>query len=452
MIKNINDLIKGKFAKERADALSAFERALKRVMPERCVKDFVRAGRNGFYCCGEFYKTDDFSDINLIAFGKAAERMTLALLDTLSGAVSFSNGVVVSKEFASPYKLPHSFEKIAGGHPIPNKNSLIAGDAILRLAEKTSRNSLTFVLISGGGSAMVESPLVPLEDLQKATKLIMERGADIKELNAVRKHLSGVKGGRLLMRLKGKVISLIISDVIGDRLDTIASGPTYFDETTFSDALNVIRKYGLEDVLPRTVIEALKSKKGGETLKNGSPHLDRVKNVLIATNFDACKELKDYLRKKGYTVIYLGSSVQGEAREVAKVFGGIAEDASKGRLSVPLPVAFVFGGETTVHVRGNGIGGRNEELVLAALPFLSESSAVFASIGTDGIDGKSDACGAIADSDTFFAAKENGVDFLKFLENNDAHNFFSKVNGLIFTGNTGTNVADIAVLIVKRMQ
>ncbi len=450
MIKNIDDLIRGRFAKERADALSAFERALNRVMPKRCIKDFVRAGRNGFYCCGEFYKTDDFSDINLIAFGKAAEKMALALLDTLSGSVRFSNGVVVSKEFTSPDRLPDSFVKIVGGHPIPDKNSLIAGDAILRLANKTNRNSFTFVLISGGGSAMVESPFVPLEDLQKATKLIMEKGADIKELNAVRKHLSGIKGGRLLMRLKGKVVSLIISDVIGDRLDTIASGPTYFDETTFSDALNVIPKYELEDVLPQTVIEALKSGKGGETLKKDSSHLDRVKNVLVATNFDACKELKNYLRKKGYTVIYLGSSVQGEAREVAKVFGGIAEDASKGRLSVPLPVAFVFGGETTVHVRGNGIGGRNEELVLASLPFLSESSAVFASMGTDGIDGKSDAAGAIADSDTLFEAKENGTDFLKFLENNDAHNFFSRVNSLIFTGNTGTNVADIAVLIAKR--
>ncbi len=450
MIKNINDFIKGRFAKERTDALSAFERALMRIMPERCIKNFVRAGENGFHCCGEFYKTDDFSDINLIAFGKAAERMALALLDTLSGTVSFSNGVVVSKEFTSSDKLPRSFEKIVGGHPIPDKNSLIAGDAVLHLAEKTSRNSLTFVLISGGGSAMVESPLVPLEDLQKATKLIMERGADIKELNTVRKHLSGIKGGRLLMHLKGKVISLIISDVIGDRLDTIASGPTYFDETTFSDALNVIRKYGLENVLPRTVIDALKNKKGGETLKKGSPHLDRGKNVLAATNFDACKELNNYLKKRGYTVIYLGSSVQGEAREVAKVFGGIAEDASKGRLSVLLPVAFVFGGETTVHVRGHGIGGRNEELVLAALPFLAESNAVFASMGTDGIDGKSDACGAIADSDTLFEAKEKGADFLKSLENNDAHNFFSRVNSLIFTGNTGTNVADIAVLIVKR--
>ena len=331
---------------------------------------------------------------------------------------------------------------------------MLAGEEILKLAKETGDKDLTIVLISGGGSAMVESPLVPLKDLQHATKVLMESGANIEELNTVRKHLSNIKGGRLLAHLKGDVVSLIISDVIGDRLDTIASGPTYFDETTFKDALSIIDKYGIESKLPESVMTVLKKGAKGElpeTLKEEEFYKKNVQNVLVATNFDAGSEAVKYLKNKGYSVLYLGDAIQGEAREVAKVFGGIAQSAYAGRLSVNgFPFALVFGGETTVTVKGNGIGGRNEEFVLAALLFLSNVNAVIVSVGTDGIDGKSNAAGAIADSDTLMLSEKMGIDYSDFLKNNNAHHFFERTGGLIFTGNTGTNVADIGVLIIVR--
>ena len=452
MIKNREQLVKGRFSKERADALSALESALERINPEVCIKRILKIHGNEFTYNDHRYSLNDFEHIYLIAFGKAADRMALSVFNTLSEVpgLKISNAVVVSKEFKE--NLPNYVKKIKGGHPLPDENSIKAGQEILKLAGKTTNKDLTLVLISGGGSAMVESPLVPLDNLQQTTKLLMEAGANINELNTVRKHLSNIKGGKLLTHLRGQVISLIISDVIGDKLDTIASGPTYFDNTTFQDALKIIDKYSLRNKIPEIVLKILREGiegKVSETLKENSPDILRVQNILVATNFDACNEAVKYLKSRGYTVLYLGSSIQGEAREVAKVVGGIAMDGGKERLGVPMPIAVIFGGETTVTVKGNGIGGRNEELVLASLPFLAETQAVFTSVGTDGIDGKSYAAGAIADSDTLTEAKERGLDFSRFLINNDAHNFFNSIGGLVVTGNTGTNVADIGIMIIK---
>ncbi len=451
MIKNFNKLIHGRFSAERTDVLSALEIALKRVDPEQCIKDRLKLYGDVFTYNGKRYHLNTFDHIYLVAFGKAAEKMAKAVLDVFSEipGLKIVETLVVAKEFKE--NLPYNVKKIHGGHPIPNINSVEAGKEILKIAEKTTDNDLTFVLISGGGSAMVEKPLVSLDDLQRTTSLLLEAGANIEELNTVRKHLSEIKGGKLLKHLKGQVISIIISDVVGDKLDTIASGPTYFDTSTFQDALKTVNKYYLKGKIPKTVLDTLKMGTNGsiaETLKEDSEEMLRVQNILIATNYDACKEATNYLKGKEYNVLYVGSSIQGEAREVAKVFGGIAIDAFKKRLEIHLPIAVVFGGETTVTVKGSGKGGRNEEFVLSSLPFLSRSKTVLASIGTDGIDGKSNAAGAIADSDTISKSIEKGLNFSHFLENNDAHRFFSGLDDLIMTGSTGTNVADIAILIV----
>ncbi len=455
MIKNFNELTKGRFAKERADALSALTAAIERVLPENCIKNVLKLQGHKILCKNKEYDIESYEHIYLIAFGKAAERMAKSVLDVLSSAVTntkIAGAVCVTKEFKG--LLPPFVKKITGGHPIPDEQSVLAGEEILKLAKETGERDLTIILISGGGSAMVESPLVPLKDLQHATKVLMESGANIEELNAVRKHLSNIKGGRLLAHIKGDVLALIISDVIGDELGTIASGPTYFDKTTFKDALSIIDKYGIESELPESVITVLKKGAKGElleTLKEREYYEKSVENVLVATNFDAGSEAVKYLKNEGYSVLYLGDAIQGEAREVAKVFGGVAQSAYAGKLSVNgFPFALVFGGETTVTVKGSGVGGRNEEFVLAVLPFLSKTKAVIASIGTDGIDGRSNAAGAIADSDTLILSEEMGVDYSDFLRNNDAHHFFERAGGLIFTGNTGTNVADIGVLIVVR--
>jgi glycerate 2-kinase len=453
MAKDTDKLIKGSFAEERADALSSIEAALKRIDPEESVKDVLKIYGDEFMHDGHIYRLNRFDHIYIIAFGKAAEGMTKAVLDVFFEIplLEVTEVITVTKEFRGI--LPEDVKKIYGGHPLPNEDSLKAGREILKLAKKTTDNDLTFLLISGGGSAMVESPRVPLKDLQKATKLLMESGANIEELNTVRKHLSEIKGGGLLREIRGQVVSFIISDVIGDKLGVIASGPTYFDNSSFQDALNIIDKYYLKTKMPKSVLEVLENGAKGEipeTLKENSPGMERVENILVATNFDACKAASAYLRSKGYSVIYLGSSIQGEAREVAKVFGGIAMDGGKGKLGVSLPAAVVFGGETTVTVKGDGIGGRNEELVLAIVPYLAETNAVFVSVGTDGIDGKSSAAGAIADSETLKKSQNKGLNLERFLANNDAHHFFNSLEDLIITGSTGTNVADIGVLIMSK--
>ena len=453
MIKNRDKLIKGSFADERSDALSSIEAALKRVDSEESIKDTLKIYGDEFTHDGRIYRLNRFDHIYIIAFGKAAEGMTKAVLDVFSEIplLEATEVITVTKEFRGI--LPEDVKKIYGGHPLPNEDSLKAGREILKLAKKTTDNDLTFLLISGGGSAMVESPRVQLKDLQKATKLLMESGANIEELNTVRKHLSEIKGGGLLREIRGQVVSFIISDVIGDKLGVIASGPTYFDNSSFQDSLDIIDKYYLKTKMPKSVLEVLENGAKGEipeTLKENSPDMERVENILAATNFDACNAASAYLRSKGYSVIYLGSSIQGEAREVAKVFGGIAMDGGKGKLGVSLPAAVVFGGETTVTVKGDGIGGRNEELVLAIVPYLAETNAVFVSVGTDGIDGKSSAAGAIADSETLKKSQNKGLNLEHFLVNNDAHHFFNSMEDLIITGSTGTNVADIGVLIMSK--
>ncbi len=444
MIKNKHSLLRGRFARQRADVLNALEEVFLRIDPYKCVKNVVKREGEFFVVAGRKFPCCEFEHIYLISFGKAAVKMAKALIDV----VDVNKGIVVSNEPVAEF--PGNVEYFTGGHPLPNENSVKAGEAVLKLASGTNDSDLTFVLISGGGSALLEKPLVPLEDLQKITGLLMNAGADIFELNTVRKHLSEIKGGKLLLSLKGKIISLIISDVIGDSLDTIASGPTYFDNSTFSDALDILKKYNLLDVAPESVIKILEKGKAGEipeTLKEDAFSEKKCENILIATNFDACKAAENYLRKKGYSVLYLGSGVQGESREVAKAFGGIITELSRDRLEIHSPAAVIFGGETTVTVRGNGIGGRNGEFVLASLPFLERANGVLCSVGTDGKDGLSESAGAIADSDTIEFAASLKLNWKEYLKNNDSSTFFEKINSLIYTGKTGTNVADIVIFI-----
>jgi len=445
MIKNKALLVKGTFANERKSVLNAFEHALQRIDPAVCIESYVQRNGNMLKIGDEILDLSEFDRIYLIAFGKASVKMSKAIIKT----IDISEGIIASNEDSA--ELPENIRFIRGGHPISDENSLLSGKEILNFASKITDRDLTFILISGGGSALVEAPLVSLVDLQKTTAALMKTGADIYELNTVRKHLSNIKGGRLLKAVKGDIISLIISDVIGNSLDTIASGPTYFDSTTFSDARKVIKKYNLDGKIPYRVTELIDNGVKGkvpETLKSDSTDLKRVKNILVAANFDACMAAENYLKTEGYNTLYLGSRIQGEAREAAKVIGGIGVELFNEKLDIRKPAAIIFGGETTVTVKGNGKGGRNQEFTLAAAPFLSNIKGVFASIGTDGIDGQSDAAGAIADSETLNKALNMGMTLESFLQNNDSYHYFKALNDLIVTGRTGTNTADIAVLIV----
>ncbi len=451
MIKNRDALINNgcmpEIRKIRADMLLAVEGCFRFIDPYKSVKNAVEISGKRISAGGSIFATSMFSKIYLIAFGKASTGMSDALLST----VDVDEGIVVSidKKRSSNSKIQY----IQGGHPLPNENSLRAGKIALEIADKTTQNDLTFVLISGGGSALLESTNIPLVDLQKTTELFLTAGADIKKLNTIRKHLSQIKGGRLLERLKGKVVSLIISDVVDDRLDVIASGPTYFDNTTFKDAYNLFNKYDLLDKLPGSVKRTIDDGLSGrvqETLKEQDYIHKSVKNILILTNRDACMRIAAILSLDGYNTTYLGSAVQGEAKKAAKIIGNIAIERYNNSRQFKKPSAFIFGGETTVTVRGNGKGGRNQEFVLAAVPLLSDSkSAALLSIGTDGIDGNSSAAGAICDNFTMARAKSRALHYKSFLADNDSYHFFGQLNDLIITGSTGTNIADIGILVVS---
>ncbi len=445
MIKNRSDLIRGTFSNQRKDILNAFECALERIDPENCIKNCVQRDRNLLKVGDESLNLSKFDKLYLIAFGKASIEMAQPILEMFD----ISEGIVVSRDYST--KLYKNISYIRGGHPIPDENSLLAGKKILDLASKITDKDFTFVLISGGGSSLVETPLVSLADLKETTNLLIKSGADITELNTLRKHLSNIKGGKLLGAIKGNIVSLIISDVIGDSIDTIASGPTYFDSTTFQDAYNTISKYNLEKKIPKSVISIINNGIEGkiqETLKSNSTDLARVRNILIAANFDACKAADNYLKARGYNTLYLGSRIQGEAREIAKAVGGIGIDIFNARLDIKKPAAIIFGGETTVTVKGNGKGGRNQEFVLALTPFLSNIKGVFASMGTDGIDGESDAAGAISDSNSLGKSLDMGMKPEYFLRKNDSYHYFKSLDDLIMTGSTGTNAADVEILIV----
>lgn len=431
-------------AKARRDILSAFNAALESVNPYKSVLNFVKVENGVLFVKGKPFDLTNFDKVRLIAFGKASIKMAEAILSI----VNVDEGVVVSPEEGA-YQFKN-IEYIKGGHPIPNENSLKAGTAILDLASKTKEKDLTIVLISGGGSALVESPLVSLDELQKLTKMLMQRGADINELNTVRKHLSRIKGGRLLKNMKGTVLSFIISDVIKDPLDVIASGPTFYDSSTYTDALAVLKKYHLDEEFKDVVLIFEKGIAGvfEETLKREDKIECFFENFLVATNSIATKTIVNSLQGLGYSVLYLGSSIEGITSEVAKVISGVGHSISVGDIALQLPAAIVFGGETTVVVKGDGVGGRNTEFALQIATLIKTFNFVFASIGTDGIDGASPAAGAISDSLTLKRANAIGLNQKEYLERNDSYTFFEQLGDAIITGRTGTNVADVAVLVI----
>ena len=316
----------------------------------------------------------------------------------------------------------------------------------IRDREKT----LTLFLLSGGASALLPMPADPitLQDKIEVTKLLLASGANIDEVNAVRKHISGIKGGLLGRRLsKGLVIYLIISDVVGDKLETIGSGPTAPDPTTFKDAYEVLNKYGLWDKIPESVRHRIRLGLDGrveETPKPGDPIFKRITNLIVASVGDACKAAEKYLRSKGYRSMTLTRFMEGEAREIGVFAAGLLRQLSERRGKH----AIVMGGETTVTVKGKGIGGRNQELALSASIKLRDlKNCCLVSVGTDGVDGPTDAAGAIVDGETYQDALRLGLNPAEFLAENDSNTFFKRVGGLITTGYTGTNVGDVVLLL-----
>ena len=333
-------------------------------------------------------------------------------------------------------------------HPLPSEKGAKAVRKMLDLLQGAGSRDLVIVLVSGGGSALMPSPFrgVTVDELQLTTNLLLKAGADIGETNCVRKHLSEIAGGRLIEKMNGaRVLTLLISDVVGDDVSSVASGPTVPDPTTFSDAKRILKARSIWERIPLSVRRTVQEGVEGiisETPKPGDRVFSRVANVILGSNDVATAAASQVLSNRGYRVTR-ASSVTGEARDVGKKLASLARaESGSGRW------AAVWGGETTVTVRGGGTGGRNQEVALAAAIELRGTSGItVVSFGTDGVDGPTRAAGAIADSTTFERARARGLDPLASLRDNDSHPFFRSLGDLVVTGPTGTNVNDVMIAL-----
>jgi hydroxypyruvate reductase len=374
-----------------------------------------------------------------LGLGKAAIPMTRALAETTTLA-----GALAIAKHAAPLDLPGAVV-LAGGHPVPDARSLQAGQAALDFVADLQADDLLVCLISGGGSALMSAPRpgLTLDDLQTLTRLLLSCGARIDEINALRRRLDRVKGGGLALACPAPIISLILSDVVGNPLETIASGPTAPDPTTHAAALAVIARYGLTGTIPSAVLAALET--APETPKPGAAVFVKVENVLVGSNALAAQAALRQAEIEGFTAEFLGDDWQGEARQTALRLCERLE--APGR--APRPLCLVAGGETTVTLQGNGRGGRNQELALAAVAALAGiDGAALITLATDGEDGPTDAAGAMVTSQSLARARLAGLDPADYLQRNDAYSFFAALGDLLRTGPTGTNVNDLTFLFL----
>jgi glycerate-2-kinase len=326
---------------------------------------------------------------------------------------------------------------------------------MLEIAEQAEEDDLVICLISGGGSSLMPLPRgkISISDKRKITEDLLKCGATINEINTVRKHISEFKGGWLAKKVyPATILNLILSDVLGDPLDFIASGPTVPDSTTFSDAIKVLKKYGLWDRAPASIREVLLDGEKGlipETPKADDEAFKKVYNVVFGNNRVASMAACDFLKSEGLNTLLLTSTLEGEARHVGTILASVAREVFASGNPIQKPAGIVAGGETIVTVTGRGLGGRNQEIALgAALKLCGLDGVVVASLSTDGVDGPTDAAGALVDGKTLTRAEKIGVIPEEYLAKNDSYNFFSKLGDLIFTGPTGTNVNDISVIVV----
>lgn len=407
----------------RSDADSIIKEAIHRVLPDSAVAEALKDRDFG---TGKIY---------VVAAGKAAWQMARAAADILGDRVE--DGVVVTKYDHVKGEIPHMtcFE---AGHPVPDENSFKGTQAALNLVSGKSAEDTILFLLSGGGSALFEKPLIPAEELTDITKQLLACGAEITEMNTIRKRISAVKGGKFAKLCEpAHVYSIVLSDILGDPLDMIASGPAYPDSSTCEDALALVEKYNLK--LSDQAMDLLHQ----ETPKE----LSNVETKITGSVRNLCNAAADACAKLGYEPVMLTDQLSCEAREAGAFLAAIAKSHQNDGKSL----AFLAGGETVVHLTGKGLGGRNQELALAAADGISglTDTAVF-SVGSDGTDGPTDAAGGYSDQDTKSKLAEQGVDIYQVLKENDAYHALEKSGGLIITGATGTNVNDVAVLLIKR--
>lgn len=418
------------------------------------VRQTLRIQRNALRVGNSLrWSFEDFERVFLIAVGKAAPEMAKAAQRIL--AKRLSGGMVITKHGHAGEQL-QTLPLLEAGHPIPDAAGVEGAQMVRNVLSQLNARDLLLVAISGGASALLPAPAAPLDlnAKQRTTDLLLRAGANIEELNTVRKHLSALKGGRLAaLAYPATVVGLLLSDVIGDSLDVIGSGLTAPDASTFDAAVEVLKKFGVWGSVPRAVrryLEAGLAKEIPETPKPGDPIFKNVQNIVIGSNRLALSAGARRAELLGYRPLILTSTLAGETREVARVHAEILREILSSGHPVSPPVCVVSGGETTVTVRGRGKGGRNQEFALsAALAIAGLRNAMVFSAGTDGTDGPTDAAGAVATGETVRKAAALGLIAAEHLENNDAYSFFEALGDLVKTGPTGTNVMDIHLLLAR---
>jgi glycerate-2-kinase len=456
-VKNEQQLLENAKTSElrraRGILIEIVNKAIASADPSSAMRQRLRLEGESLRVGGQEFDLSKAGKIIVVGGGKASGKMAEVLEEVLGDRVT--SGVVNVPEGATSKYRARKIELVEAGHPLPTEAGVRGAERMIDLVSDLGPRDLVICLLSGGGSALITLPAdrISLDELRETTQLLLKSGASIQEVNAVRKHLSKIKGGQLAKAAHpARVITLLISDVVGDRLDTIASGPTYPDSTTYSNALEVIEKYELIEKVPRNVLKRLKLGAGGkvpETPKPGEKYFLNTSHEIIASNADAVRAAAEVGKSHDLNVSVLTETMQGEAREVGTHLADVAKDVMKTDKPVSRPALLISGGETTVTVRGEGLGGRNQELALSTATGISGlKNVAVASFSTDGIDGPTEAAGALADGFTLKRAEHLGLDPKAYLERNDSYSFFKELGDLLVTGPTGTNVMDVTVCCI----
>jgi hydroxypyruvate reductase len=442
--------------KMRSEAEEIFRRCLTAVDPFEAVKGFIHVEGDRLVLGTKGHPKDElnlteFDRIFLVGAGKATAPMARAVEHLLGERIQKG---IINVKYGFTEDLAFT-EVVEAGHPVPDENGVKGTQKILDLLHSAGEKDLIFSVISGGGSALLPHPEenMTLSEKQEITRQLLACGASIDEINAVRKHIASSKGGQMARAASpATIVNLMLSDVVGDRMDVIASGPFVPDSSTFKDVEAIFRKYDMDDI-PASIREHLMAGLEGripETPKEDNPIFDKVFNFIVGSNIIALEAASEKAKELGYETLILSSMVEGETREVALVHTAIAKEILKTSRPIPPPACIISGGETTVTIRGDGLGGRNQEFGLAAcldLVGLPPRVVVLCG-GSDGNDGPTDAAGAVVDPFTVTRGREAGMEAADYLKNNDAYHFLEKTQDLLMTGPTNTNVMDVRLVLV----
>lgn len=423
-----------------------FETALDAVLPGTIMRNAVSIENHLVKIRDEVYDLRHYRRVFVFGSGKASIEMAKSISALLGERIK---GGLVICNYAAP--AIGQIDVIKSDHPIPTQDSLDAAERLLTAFSQLQQDDLFIYLLSGGSSSLLEKPIPPitLSEFQSVSALMLRSGMPINELNVIRKHMSMIKGGRLGRSTRATGVVLVLSDVIGDDLTSIGSGPLYYDDSTYRDAERILHKYIANDALPNSVSQIIEKGKNGQIEDTPKLPPQHIKHYIVGNNHLALTAAKAAAEKLGLSSHILTSQLQGEAREAGRFIVSLGKEILSSGNPWSYPVVLIFGGETTVTVRGNGQGGRSQELALSVLREIGlNPHFTFLSAGFDGIDGQSDAAGALVDCRSHETSKELGLNSDAYLLNNDSYGFFKLTNDLIVTGPTGTNVGDIAILIV----